>query len=203
MKKHYKSQRQLQEIAGSPVLVWFLAAFLACSVGFGASGGEHHSEGIPKSVVYGAINFAGVLALLYYFTRDKVRSYFSSRHEKLTAAIREAKILKDEADRKHSEYTEKIRNLEREAGNILSQIRREGEETKARMIDEAKKLAETIEAEAKRAAQNEVEKAKAQLYDEVLQQALDGARSVLAKSVAENDQRRLQKEFVEKIEAVQ
>ncbi len=158
---------------------------------------------IPKVVFYQAINFFCLVGLLYYFLRKPAKAYFAKRHDDLTSAIREAKRLKEEAEAKHQEYVLKIRNLETESTRILNQIRAEGEASKIRMIEEAKRISESIETEAKRAANNEVEKARAELYDEVLEQALAGARALLTKSVAEKDQLRLQKEFVEKIEAVQ
>jgi F-type H+-transporting ATPase subunit b len=158
---------------------------------------------IPKVVLYQAINFLCLVGLLYYFLRKPTKAYFAKRHDDLTSAIREAKRLKDEAEAKHQEYVLKIKNLEAESTKILNQIKAEGEASKTRMIEEARRISETIQTEAKRTANNEVEKARAELYDDVLEQALVGARTLLTKSVAEKDQLRLQKEFVEKIEAVQ
>jgi F-type H+-transporting ATPase subunit b len=158
---------------------------------------------IPKIVFYQAINFFCLVGLLYYFLRKPVKAHFAKRHNDLTTAIREAKKLKDEAEAKRQEYVLKIKTLESESAKILNQIRTEGESSKLRIIEEAKRISELIQTEAKRAANNEIEKARAELYDEVLEQALAGARTLLTKSVAEKDQLRLQKEFVEKIEAVQ
>lgn len=158
---------------------------------------------IPRVVFYQVINFAGLVAILYFLLRKTVVAHFAKRHDDLTSAIREAKRVKEEAETKHQEYVLKIKNLEGESAKLLSQIKREGEESKQRMIDEAKRISQTIQEEAKRTASMEIEKARAELYDEVLEQALVGARALLTKSVAEKDQLRLQKEFVEKIEAVQ
>ncbi len=190
-------------------LFWFIAIlFIVLSLkGLSAFAQEANEatpqSGIPKIVIYQAINFTGLVLILYFALRKKVSAYFLKRHGDLTLQLREAKQLKDEAEAKNKEYLEKIRNLESEASQILAQIRTEGEASKNRIIAEAKVLAEAIQVEAKRAAENEIQKAKTELYDEVLSQSLEGARSLLIKSVVEKDQLRLQKEFVEKIEAVQ
>jgi F-type H+-transporting ATPase subunit b len=182
---------------------------IVLAIGFAAlaeeGGAEHaeHAEGIPRVVVYQFINFFGLMAILYFALKNRVRDFFTKRHDNLTSAIREARRAKEEAETRHQEYVVKIQNLEREASAYLDQIKREAEDSKRRIIEEAKKLAENVRREAARAAENEAEKAKAELHDEVITQALDGARKILSQSVAENDQRRLQKEFVEKIEAVQ
>ena len=140
---------------------------------------------------------------LVYFLKPKVGAFFNGRRETVLAALKEANRIKTEAENKHQEYVIKIQELQKEQDSVLEQIRRDGEETRKRIMEEAKRLSENIKNEAARAAETEVEKARSELYDEVLQQALDGARALLVKSVAENDQRRLQKEFVEKIEVVQ
>jgi F-type H+-transporting ATPase subunit b len=188
---------------------WWLGlialGILICStLAFGEEGAaESHASGIPRIVFYQALNFFGLIAILFYLMRNKVQAFFLKRHEVLTAALTEARRVREEAEKKHQEYTIKIQNLENESGNLIAQIRKEGEEAKNRLISEAKVLAETIHKEAKRTAENEIEKAKADLYDEVLQQSLEGARRLLETSIVTNDQKRLQREFVEKVEAVQ
>ncbi len=185
-------------------LVLFMVLTLICSI---VLGGEHegaaHEGGIPQIVFYQAINFFGVVLLLFFIGRKKVSGFFNKRYEALAGAVREAKLLKEAAEKKHEEYTVKIQNLNRESEKILQQIRADGEETRRKIIEEAQRVAAAIQVEAQRAAANEIERAKVHLYEEVLQQALDGAHVLLTKSIAEGDQKRLQKEFVEKIEAVQ
>ncbi|MDZ4677307.1 MAG: ATP synthase F0 subunit B [Oligoflexia bacterium] len=187
-------------------LLTLLTAMIVVSLAAFAESGSHASganHGVPKIVYYQALNFFGLLIILYFVVKNKVSGYFSARHKTLTAAITEAQRMRTEAAKMHEEYSVKIQNLEREAGQMLEQMKLEGKEAKQRLLDEAKKLVENIEREAKRTAQNELDRAKAELYDDVLQQALDGARTLLTNTVVDNDQRRLQKEFVEKIEAVQ
>jgi len=158
---------------------------------------------IPRVVLYQTINFLCLGLLLYFFLRKPVAALFLKRHNDLTAAIREAKKLKEEAEAKYQEYLAKIQTLESDSARVLNQIKAEGEASKQRIIEEATRVSENILKEAQRTATNEVERARAELYDEVLEQALVGARSILTQSVVEKDQLRLQKEFVEKIEAVQ
>jgi F-type H+-transporting ATPase subunit b len=187
------------------LLVFCLLAFifLLSLASLGSEGEALSEHSIPKVVLYQAVNFFGLLLIMYFALRKKVSAYFSRRHDDLTAVLLEAKKQKEEAEQKHQRYSLKIKNLEKEGAKVLDQIRIEGEESKKRIVEEAKRISESIQIEAKRSADNESEKARAELYGEVLEQALSGARALLVKSVVDNDQRRLQKEFVEKIEAVQ
>ena len=159
--------------------------------------------GVPRMVYYQAFNFFALIAILVYFLKSKVGPFFKKRHDDVVEALKEANRIKTEAENKHQEYVIKIQELQREQDSVLEQMRRDGEDSRKRIMEEAKRISENIKLEARRAAETEMEKARAELYDEVLQQALEGARTLLVKSVAENDQRRLQKEFVEKIEVVQ
>jgi len=182
----------------------FVVVTILSPCAFAEEGAGSHAEGgVPRIVLYQALNFFGLLIILFFVVKNKVGGFFAKRHETLTLALNEAKKQKQEAEKRHQEYVIKIQNLERDATVFIDQIKKDAEESKKRIIEEAIKLVEVVRQEAKRSAENEIEKAKAQLYDEVLQQSLDGARGLLGESIAENDQRRLQKEFVEKIEAVQ
>lgn len=166
-------------------------------------GGGHESGGIPTTVYYQALNFFALLAVLFFFLKKRIGTHFEKRHEVLTTALTESRRAKEEAEKKHQEYSVRLRDLEKEASQTLENIRREGEEVKRRLVEEARRLAENIELDAKRTAENEVAKARTHLYEETVTQVLEGARALLKKTVVETDQRRLNKEFVEKIEAVQ
>jgi F-type H+-transporting ATPase subunit b len=192
-----------------PVVLWSIAAVLVCAVaqaeesGHAVAEGVHHEVGVPKVVYYQALNLGILVIGLVYLLRKKAQGFFKKRHSDLTVAIQEARRAKDEAEKRHQEYSLKIRNLEKESSSYFEQMRQEGEAAKARMIEEAKRIAETIRAEAKRTVENEINKAKLELREEALRLSLDSARVLLTSKVEEPDRQRLQREFVEKIEAVQ
>jgi F0F1-type ATP synthase membrane subunit b/b' len=189
------------------LLIWtavLIAGFAAAKILLPAepahADGEHH--GIPNVVFYQALNFAGVLSLIYILMRDNVKAFFKTRSQSVTEKLQEAKRLHQEATGRLQEVKTKLRELEIEGQTLIKKMKEEGEAYRLQMEKETVRLVETIQTEAKRAAQNELDRSREVLYEEVLSQALEGARGLLDKSVAEKDQRRLQKEFVEKIEAV-
>ncbi|MCC6276689.1 MAG: ATP synthase F0 subunit B [Oligoflexia bacterium] len=178
---------------------------LAVTVSFAAETGHHEVDlgHALKTVGFQALNFFGLVAILAYFLGPKIKEYFKSRNQSFSKALEEAQRVRIEAEQKHAEYSVKLQKLEQESKSMLEQVSKEGAERKQRIIEEARRLAANIEIEAKRAAQNEIERAKAEIYNELLDESLSGARALLDKTVAENDQRRLQKEFVTKIGASQ
>lgn len=184
------------------VIIFFMLALIPF---LALASDSHHGaeEGVPRVVLYQFINFFALVGLIFYFTRSKMSQFFRLRSENLMASLKEAKRLKQEAETRLQEYTEKLDQLQRENAQTLQRIKEEGLATRKRMEEEAERSARAMEEEVRKTAMSEIEKAKTTLYEEVLQGSLDGARALLSKSVVENDQRRLQKEFVDKIEVVQ
>lgn len=177
-----------------------------------SGGGEHAAEAhsghhvpteIPKSVPFQALNFFLFIALLVFLLRKAVKAFFATRHDQLMKAVREARKAQELAEQKHKEYQEKLRTLEKTANSSLEDTRREAEEYRARMIKEAKQIAANIEEEARKTADYEIARAKVQLREQAINEALEVARQAISKSIAESDQQRLQNEFVEKIRVVQ
>ena len=154
------------------ILLMIAICAFACWA-FGEEGAAEAETGIPRIVYYQAINVFLLVAILVYFLKPKVGAFFNGRRETVLAALKEANRIKTEAENKHQEYVIKIQELQKEQDSVLEQIRRDGEETRKRIMEEAKRLSENIKNEAARAAETEVEKARSELYDEVLQQAHD------------------------------
>jgi F-type H+-transporting ATPase subunit b len=185
-------------------LGFLVVIFIIVSHGYAEELAHHEAlQHIPKTVGYQAFNFFGLVIILAFVLRTRVADFFTGRHDKLVQAVTEARRVQEEAARKHQDYQVRLQTLERQAEAQIENIRREGEEYRKRLIEEARLVAKNIGTEAERTAKAETEKAKAALREEVLQQALGLARQSLKTSVVEKDQQRLQKEFVEKIQVVQ
>ena len=161
-----------------------------------------HEGGIPKIVFYQALNFFALIGLLYYLTKNKVTGFFNKRHETLKAAVNESRRLKEEAEKRHQDYTLKFQKLDQDTEENIEKIKREGAETKKRIIEEAHKTAAIIEAETKKAIELELNRAKKQLFEEALEKSLTGAKELLEKNVEASDQQRLQKEFMTEVESM-
>jgi F0F1-type ATP synthase membrane subunit b/b' len=84
----------------------------------------------------------------------------------------------------------------------LTQAQSEAAELRQRLVQEAKVLATKLADEAQRAANVEVERAKAELRAELLSKALDGSRKKLSTKLGTLEQKQLENEFAEKIQVV-
>ncbi len=177
-----------------------LASYLALAVApvaaFAAGGGEH---GIPSVVGLQVINFAIYVALVYFVLRKPVREFFKSRVENYQQALRKAEHAREEAEAKKREIQERLATLENTSESSLANARKEAAAMLERIQREAEEFAQKLKFEANQTVAIELEKAKMELRRELLDQAVAMAEKMLRDKMVENDQKRLQTEFVDKI----
>lgn len=158
---------------------------------------------IPFVVVYQAINFSLLIALLYGLTRKKVRIYFSSRLETHELAKKSALQAFADAQERHAEEKKKLEGLHADESTTIERAKAEAMILKSKLIQEAEHLANNIISDAKKTAHYEFEKAKQDLRKETFEQALKLARTDIEKNLNEKDQKNLQRQFVDNIGTVQ
>ena len=182
----------------------FALAQLMPAIAMAAEGGHGggHEEGIPSSVIYQAINFVLFIGLLIFLLRRPVKEYFRGRQEAYRMALQKAESARREAEAKRQEIQECLAKLESTTSDSVAQARAEAEALKQKIVSEAQQLSASLREEAQRTAALEVERAKNQLREEMLAQAVALSRKMLEEKIAEPDQKRLQTEFVDKIQVV-
>lgn len=174
-----------------------------------ASGGEGHAEahgpvGIPwHHILVQVANLGGLLLFLAWVLRKTVSQYFAERRQVYLDLVQKADSAKLQAEQNRRDIASRLQNLEASTQNSLQQAQAEASELQSRIVKEAKELAEKLRVEAERAAKFEAEKAKNELRAEMLAKAVEAARSVLKEKVGGPEQKKLQSEFVEKIQVVQ
>jgi F0F1-type ATP synthase membrane subunit b/b' len=184
----------------------FISIMMMAGLAFANEGGEHGAEElmhIPFVVVYQAINFTILIALLYGLTRKKVKAYFSARLETHEEAKKSALQAFADAQEKHEEVTKKLSSLKSDEAATIQKAQAEAMLLKSKLIQEAEQLAANIVADSKKTAHYEFEKAKQELRKEAFEQALKLAKDNIEKTMTEKDQKNLQTQFVENIGTVQ
>lgn len=168
-----------------------------------AAEGHGHEVHVPWSSL--GVQTFNVLALVFFLVfilRKGAQAHFAHRAKEYTELVQRAQAAKIEAERGHREIKERLEKLEAGSEQSLVQARREADELKARMIAEAREVANKMKDEAQRTIGAELEKAKAELRHELLQSALATSHEVLKSSLGSTEQKKLQNEFVAKIQVV-
>lgn len=165
---------------------------------------EHaHEVVIPfRSIGIQAFNFILLAALLFYLLRKSVKTHFEHRARDYKELVDRAENARREAEKSHSQVKERLQKLEATAAHGVERAKSEATDLRTKLIEEAKSMSKKFEQEAQRSVVAELEKAKAELRKELLEKSLASARENLQKSLGSSDQKKLQNEFVEKIETV-
>jgi F-type H+-transporting ATPase subunit b len=176
---------------------------LIISPAFAAEGGGHGAQGIPvKAVLFAAINFAILLFILGYFLRKPVKEFFASRAALIRKDIGDSEALKNQAEKKYREYESRLARIEQETGALIGQLKQDGQLEKARLMQTAQDQIQALQATSQRIMGHELQRAKEELKKEAVQLAAQLAEDLVRQNITAEDQRRLVKTYLEKMEGL-
>jgi F-type H+-transporting ATPase subunit b len=183
------------------VLILFCATAMAASGGHGE--GEHAApaKGWVATDTYKVINFAVLAIALVFLLRKPLTKALSDRIQSIKDQLADLEARKTEAEQELAAYNQKFQQLEQEAEKIVDQYIQQGQEAKARILEEAKSAAVKLEEQARRNIEHEFKKAREQLQAEVMEKALVKAEEVIKSKISDKDQERLVDEYLDKVVA--
>ena len=128
-------------------------------------------------------------------------TFIYSRIKGIKDQLIELETKKKEAEKELAKYNERFSLLEKEAEKLVEEYIKQGNEAKARIIEEAKKAAEKLEEQARRNIENEFKQAKIKLQQDTLEKALVNAETLIKSNITAQDQDKLVDEYLEKVVA--
>lgn len=178
-------------------VVLMLILPLLPSMAFGSTEEGGH-QGIDKMrLLWSAINFV-VLALVIAVIWVKViNKLLDKRSVDIKKAIDDARAAKEAAEKKAADYRTELDNLDSRIAEVIETLKREGEAEKERLLKEAGAAVQKFIAQAKLAAEQEVNNAKKEIKKKALILALTMAGEILKKEIKPEDQKRLIKGCLE------
>jgi F-type H+-transporting ATPase subunit b len=197
-----KNFERLMIRKGSILLVVMAMLFL-CFTGISAASSEHESgsKGWVATDTYKVMNF-GVLAIgLFLLLRKPASQALNSRIRGIKDQLSELEGKKKAAENQLAEYNEKFAHLEQEAEKLIEDYIRQGNEAKARIIEEAKQAAEKLEENARRNIEHEFKRVKLELQQEILEKALQKSEEIIKSKITAKDQEKLVDEYLDKVVA--
>ncbi len=186
------------------VVASLAASLCAAAVAFAAEEGVAHQGGgvhIPwGEILKQAINFFILAGVLVYFLRKPFSSFLKERSELLRKAI-------DDAAKARAEAAEKLAAIETRTGKLADEIAGMNAKMDVEAAAEARRLQETaaveisrIRAQSEFTGEQEVKKAREELRREAALLAARAAEEIVRKTLSPEDQERLVRENIEKIE---
>ncbi len=144
-------------------------------------------------VIFQAIAVFIMFALLSYILFEPVRKMLEDRKNKIAGQLDQAEADNAEAAKLKAEYDEKLKNVEKEADEILAQARKKALKREENIVAEAKEEAARIIS----GANHEVELQKAKVKDQMKQEMIQVAVLMAGKMIASQIDAKEQNELVD------
>ncbi|MEE8540073.1 MAG: ATP synthase F0 subunit B [Desulfobacterales bacterium] len=174
---------------------------LPLSVALASSGGgqEAGPKGWVATDTYRVMNFVLLAGGLIFLLRKPLSQALRGRIKGIQDQLSELEAKKKEAEKELAAYTEKLALLDQEAQKLIDEYIKQGNEAKARILQEAETAAQKLEEQAQRNIEHEFKQAKLKLQQEALEKALAKAEEIIKSKVTSQDQERLVDEYLKKV----
>lgn len=156
----------------------------------------------PQLLVDSAITILAmffVFLLLSYLLFNPARNLMEERQEGIREQMETAAREKQDAIQFKAEYDEKIKNVQKETDEILSEARKKALKKESVMLEEAREEAAQIVARANREVELEKSKVKDEMKQEIINVATAMAGKIVASSLDESKQSQLLADTLEEM----
>ena len=156
----------------------------------------------PQLLVDSAITILAmffVFLLLSYLLFNPARNLMEKRQEGIREQMETAAREKQDAIKFKAEYDEKIKNVQKETDEILSEARKKALKKESVMLEEAREEAAQIVARANREVELEKSKVKDEMKQEIINVATAMAGKIVASSLDESKQSQLLADTLEEM----
>ncbi|MBZ0120396.1 MAG: hypothetical protein K8H88_25620 [Sandaracinaceae bacterium] len=163
--------------------------------------GEHASHATDwTEVLATVVNFLLLCAILVFLARKPLTEYLRARRLQIEEGLVEAARLKEEAERKHAEYSERLEQMDEELERMRKEMVQAGEAERDRIIAEAEARAARMRREAQFVIDQRVKQLRADLTREAIEAAVGAAEALLRDATTPQDQKQLADSYLAQLE---
>ena len=156
-------------------------------------------EGMSPPFVFMFLNFGLLLIILAKYGGPVAGKLARDRHDQIKTALEEAAKLRDQAQKKLTEYETRIKDVDAEVKKLVDGIRADAESDKARILEAATKQAAQLKKDAEQRIAAEIELARVQLQREVAVAAAGATEKLLREKLTGDDQTKLVTTFISNV----
>jgi F-type H+-transporting ATPase subunit b len=164
--------------------------------------GEGHGE-IPKVVYYQAINVGIIFIAGYCFGKQKIADFFHQKRQLFVDAQQKANKALDLAKHEHHDVKTRLDKLKHNRVDTISRANADANDLRKQIIADAELMAKKLKLEAEQASQIEIHRVKNELRDQLVREAFELSRKDINTKATAADQKRLQQDFINKVQVVQ
>ncbi len=148
------------------------------------------------------LNFTLLLIVFVRMGRKPLLSFLQSRRETIQASLNEAAQIKAEAEAKHAEYTERLKQLDHDLASLRAEMIKAGELERDRIIADAETKASRLRHEAQFIIDQRLKQLRVDLTKETAEAAIQAANSILQQETTPQDQQRLAQNYLENLSRI-
>lgn len=171
----------------------------AVSIANASSGGGEESSWTPWLLTWRVINTVALIALLIYFVKKPLVTFFAERKDQIRRDLAEAVEQREAALRLLAEYKEKIAGMEKELDRMRVELRKAAESDSEKVMVNAERMSGAIVESAKMTAEQEVRKARESLRNEAVELAVQMAETMIREKITEKDRKRIVEDYLVKV----
>ena len=184
----------------SLLALFAIALLTEPAFGSEAAAGDHGHAGPDWAYfAYHSIGLALLLGVIVYYTREPLKSFLLDRSEGIRRQIEGAEAALATARAEAAELRARLSSATREHEEFVRAVAEQAEAERGLALQRAQQSAERIREESRRAADQEITRARRELQDEAAKLATSIAAEILRQGITPDDDRRLVGEFVEQI----
>ncbi len=142
---------------------------------------------------------AVLVLILLRFTRRPIRDFLLQRSHRIRRQIEAAESRLGEAETEIEQLRQRLAHFEDEKQEIIARSGEQAEAERAQALERVRGTAERIREETRRVADQEIERARQELQSEAAELAVSLARDLLREQLTPDDDRRLLREYVDRL----
>jgi len=147
-------------------------------------------------LIWQAINFGLLVALLYFLLFKRVIRMLDERRARIQKSMEDAEIAARKAAEAQAEFDRRIEQAKQEAQQILAQATATGQQLREDILAQAREEAQALIEKARQEIARERQQAMAELQARVVDLALLMTRKVVKQTLDEQTHRRLIQDFL-------
>lgn len=188
----------------APAILLSLLVTVIVQVAAAAPEEQHATHAaIPYRLIgWQIFNLVVLFAGLAYFLKEPIRNFFRDRQAAFREAAEKSAVARAAAEKQYHEIKSKIDYLDRDHQESLARAEAEASDLRHQTVREAEEVAGRIRKEAETTARLEVQRARQELHEHFVNEAVAAARKALSSDIGNQDHTKLQSEFVNHLETV-
>lgn len=166
----------------------------------GEHGEEHHAASITDTnFIASIVNFILWAVIVVVLFRKPLTAMLVGRRREVEEGLEEAGRLKDEAEAKFADYSERLERLDEELEKLRKEMIQAGESERDRIIGEAEARAARMRRDAQFVIDQQLKQLKADLTREAVEAAINAAEKALVEQIGGADQQRLADDYLSNV----